>query len=146
LRRPGLNPARAIANIAAARFGLPARPDTGGQVRGPHTDSAVQMASSAACDAAQQVLETAAGMEKWVARGAIQLALMDGGFDSGSVTVSEMELVVDKLLGRQLETQKVADIPAVCAKIRAALGGISDAPATDTPDRVFQRMGKSRTR
>lgn len=104
------------------------------------------MASSAACDAAQQVLETSAGMEKWAARGAIQLALMDGGFDSGTVTISEMELVVDKLLGRQLETQKVADIPSVCAKIRAALGGIGDSAATDTPDRIFQRLGKNRTK
>jgi len=103
------------------------------------------MTSSSACDAAQQVLETAAGMEKWAARGAIQLALMDGGFDSGTVTISEMELVVDKLLGRQLETQKVADVPAVCAKIRAALGGIGEAPGIDTPDRVFQRLGKKRT-
>jgi hypothetical protein len=104
------------------------------------------MAGSAACDTAQQVLETSAGMEKWAARGAIQLALMDGGFDSGTVTVSEMELVVDKLLGRQLETQKVANVPDVCARILAALGGVGDAPGTDTPDRIFQRLGKNRTR
>lgn len=104
------------------------------------------MASSSACDTTQHVLETAAGMEKWAARGAIQLALMDGGFDPGTVTISEMELVVDKLLGRQLETQKVADVAGVCAKIRAALGGIGEAPGSDTPDRIFQRLGKNRTR
>jgi len=83
-------------------------------------------------------------MERWAARGAIQLALMDGGFDSNSVTAAEMELVVDKLLAKQLVTQKVADVPGVCAKIRAALGGVRDSPSTDTPDRVFQRLGKSK--
>jgi len=104
------------------------------------------MASTAAYDAAQQVLETSAGMERWAARGAIQLALMDGGFEAGRVTVAEMELVVDKLLAKQLQTQKVTDVVGVCAKIRAALGGLGDGPGQDTPDRIFQRLGKSRGR
>jgi hypothetical protein len=102
------------------------------------------MASSAAYDTAQQVLEAAAGMERWAARGAIQLALMDGGFEAGSVTVAEMEVVVDKLLAKQLQTQKVDDVPGICAKIRTALGGIGDAAGKETPDRIFQRLGKSR--
>lgn len=109
-------------------------------------DSAVTMSSSAACDAAQQVLETSAGMEKWAARGALQLALMDGGFDTASVTVEEMEIVVDKLLGKQLATQKVANVAAVCAEIRAALGGVGDSPGKDTPDRIFQRLGKGKAK
>ena len=104
------------------------------------------MASSAAYEAAQQVLETSAGMERWAARGAIQLALMDGGFESGSVTVAEMEVVVDRLLARQLETQKVSDVAGICAKIRAALGGIGDGPGKDTPDRIFQRLGKGKAK
>jgi hypothetical protein len=85
-------------------------------------------------------------MEKWAARGALQLALMDGGFDSASVTVAEMEIVVDKLLGKQLVTQKVADVAGVCARIRAALGGIGDAPGKDTPDLIFQRLGKGKAK
>ena len=81
-------------------------------------------------------------MERWAAKGAIQLALMDGGLDAGSVTVAEMEAVVAQLLPRQLETQKVADVAAVCAKIRAALGQVGDGPGKDTPDRVFHRLGR----
>jgi hypothetical protein len=100
------------------------------------------MASSAAYDAAQQVLESAAGMDRWAARGAIQLALMDGGFDAGSVTVAEMEVVVDQLLRRQLESQSVAEAGRVCEKIRDALGLVGDGPRKDSPDQVFERLGK----
>lgn len=100
------------------------------------------MASSAAYDAAQQVLETSAGMDRWAARGAIQLALMDGGFDAGSVTVAEMKVVVDQLLRRQLESQNVADATRVCERIRDALGLVGDGPRKDSPDQVFQRLGR----
>jgi len=100
------------------------------------------MASSAACDAVQQVLEGKAGMDRWAAKGAIQLALMDGGLETGSVTVDEMRAVVAELLPRQLETQKVDQVAAVCDEIRAALGRVADGPVRDTVDRVFQRLGR----
>jgi hypothetical protein len=100
------------------------------------------MASSAACDAVQQVLESAAGMDHWAARGAIQLALMDGGLEAKSVTAAEMTAVVAELLPRQLETQKLSDVAAVCAKIRAALGQVGEGAGRDTPDRIFQRLGR----
>ena len=100
------------------------------------------MATSAACDTVQQVLESAAGMDRWAVKGAIQLALMDGGLDAKSVTAVEMKAVVAELLPRQLETQKVAHVAAVCDKIRAALGLIDEASGRDTPDRVFQRLGR----
>lgn len=100
------------------------------------------MASSTAFDAAQQVLESSAGMDRWAARGAIQLALMDAGLEAGGVTVAEMAVVVEQLLAKQLESQKVADVAGVCERIRAALGLISDGPGKDTPDRVFKRLGK----
>lgn len=100
------------------------------------------MASSAAFDAAQQVLESSAGMDSWAARGAIQLALMDAGLEARSVTAAEMRVVVDQLLAKQLESQRVADVGGVCEKIGAALGLIGQGPGRDTPDRVFQRLGR----
>jgi hypothetical protein len=104
------------------------------------------MASSAAFDAAQQVLESSAGMDRWAARGAIQLALMDAGLEAGSVTVAEMEVVVDQLLAKQLESQKVVGVAGVCEKIRAALGLVGNVPGKDTPDRIFQRLGRGGVR
>jgi hypothetical protein len=100
------------------------------------------MASSAACDAVQQVLESTAGMDHWAAKGAIQLALMDGGLEAKSVTAAEMTAVVTELLPKQLETQRVADVAAVCAKIRVVLGEVGEDPTRQTPDRIFQRLGR----
>ena len=104
------------------------------------------MASSAAFDAAQQVLESSAGMDRWAARGAIQLALMDAGLEAGSVTVAEFRVVVDQLLAKQLESQKVVGVAGVCEKIRVALGLVGDGPGKDTPDRIFQRLGRAGAR
>ena len=81
-------------------------------------------------------------MDPWAAKGAIQLALMDGGLDTGTVTASEMKAVVAELLPRQLKTQKVNDIAGVCDRIRSALGLIDEGPGKDTPDLIFQRLGR----
>ena len=63
--------------------------------------------------------------------------------ETGSVrTVPELQVVVDQLLAKQLESQKVVDVAGVCAKIRAALGLVGDSPGKDTPDRIFQRLGR----
>ena len=81
-------------------------------------------------------------MDRWAARGAIQLALMDGGFDVGSVTVAEMQVVVDQLLRRQLESQNVGDVGGVCQRIREALGVVGDGVLKNLPDRIFERLGR----
>jgi hypothetical protein len=44
------------------------------------------MAASPAFEAVQQELERSASMERWSARGAIQLALMDAGLEASNVT------------------------------------------------------------
>jgi len=49
-------------------------------------------------------------------------------------------VVVDRLLPKQLQSQKVADIPATCEKVRDALALLGDEPKADSPDRVFSRL------
>jgi len=84
-------------------------------------------------------------MDHWAARGAIQLALMDGGFDVGSVTVAEMQIVVDRLLRKQLESQNVGDVGSLCQRIREALGVVGESSRESLPDRIFERLGKARS-
>jgi len=98
------------------------------------------MANSAAFEAAQTALERSAGMERWTARGALQLALMDAGLEASNVSAAQMKVVVERLLPKQLQSQKIADIPAVCENVRGALALLGDEPKTDSPDRVFQRL------
>ena len=99
------------------------------------------MANSAAFDAARSELERSASMDQWAARGALQLALMDAGLEASNVTAGQMKVVVERLLPKQLQSQKVVDVPSVCEKIRGALMLLGDDKGGETPDRVFQRLG-----
>jgi hypothetical protein len=98
------------------------------------------MANSAAFEAVSSELERSAGMERWNARGALQLALMDAGLEASNVTAAQMKVVIDRLLPKQLQSQKVADVNAACAKLRDALALLGDDSKAETPDRVFQRL------
>jgi hypothetical protein len=99
------------------------------------------MASSAAFETVQSELERSASMDRWSARGAIQLALMDAGLEASNVTSAQMKIVVDRLLPKQLQSQKVADVSNVCERIRGALDLLGDDSRTESPDKVFQRLG-----
>src|SRR5262245_22272430 len=98
------------------------------------------MANSAAFDAAHTALEKSSGMDRWAARGAIQLALMDAGLEASTVNKQQMSVVVEKLLPRQLQSQKIGDVSAICAKISDALMLLREDKAVETADTVFQRM------
>jgi hypothetical protein len=98
------------------------------------------MSSSAAFDTVRTELERFAGMDSWAARGALQLSLMDAGIEASHVTAAQMTVVVDRLLPKQLQSQKVADIAAVCERIRNALALLAEEPIADSAERVFQRL------
>ena len=80
-------------------------------------------------------------MDRWTAQGAIRLALMDAGLEASNVTSAQMKVVVERLLPKQLQSQKVADVTNVCEKIRGALALLGDDGKADSPDKVFQRLG-----
>src|SRR4029077_6600631 len=101
------------------------------RARGPPGDG-VAMASSAAFEAVQSELERSAAMDRWSARGAIQLALMDAGLEATNVTAAQMKIVVDRLLPKQLQSQKVVDVGNVCERIRGALDLLGDDAKTES--------------
>ena len=98
------------------------------------------MASSPAFETVRIELERSAGMDAWAARGAVQLSLMDAGIEASHVTAAQMRVVVDRLLPKQLQSQKVAEIRALCERIHDALALLVDEPKRDSADRVFQRL------
>jgi hypothetical protein len=97
--------------------------------------------ASPAFEAAQGALETS-GMDRWTARGAIQLALMDAGLEPNSVSAAQLKVVVEKLLPSQLKSQKINDIPAVCTKILTALSMLGNDAAPEGADKVFERLAR----
>lgn len=99
------------------------------------------MADSQAFAIACEQLEQASSLERIEARGTVRLALKEAGLDAASVTSSQMQVVVDKILPRELDARGVADPGAVCATIKRALAA---APDTDgpgnSPEDVFSRL------
>jgi len=73
------------------------------------------------------------GMDRWTARGTLQLALMDAGIDAGRVTANQLAIIVERLLPRQLQSQTGLDVNNALVRLRevlAALPGAGDeAPA-----------------
>src|SRR5258706_210066 len=98
------------------------------------------MASSSAFEAARSELERSAGMDSWAARRALQLSLMDAGLEASQVTAAQLKVVIARLLPKQLQSQKVVDVPGVCEKIQAALSLLGDDAKAESPERVFERM------
>jgi hypothetical protein len=99
------------------------------------------MAGSAAFEAACAELERATSLDRWAARGTLQLSLMDAGLETASVTAAQLRVVVDRLLPRQLQSHGIADPSPVCAKLRDVLATVDERGATEGADAVFSRMG-----
>ena len=99
------------------------------------------MANSAAFDAARSELERSASMDQWAARGALQLALMDAGLDAGSVSASQLSIVVERLLPRQLQSHGGVDVSAVCSRLRDVLA-MMPAETGEAADEVVSRLAR----
>ncbi len=99
------------------------------------------MAESQAFTIACEQLEQASSLERIEARGTIRLALKEAGLDAASVSGSQLSVVVDKILPRELEARGVSDTASVCSTIKSALAA---APDTDgpgnSPEDVFSRL------
>jgi len=96
---------------------------------------------SAAFESACSELERSASMERWAARGTLQLALMEAGLEPAHVTPTQLVVVVDRLLPRQLQSYTVENVPALCARIRDGLAMIGDNGVAETAEKVFDRLG-----
>ena len=79
------------------------------------------MAGSASFEAICAELASTKGMDRWTARGMLQLALMDAGLDKATVSATQLGVVVERLLPRQLQSQTGVDVGSVCARLRDVL-------------------------
>jgi hypothetical protein len=79
------------------------------------------MAGSASFEAICAELGRAKGMDRWTARGMLQLALMDAGLDKATVSATQLGVVIERLLPRQLQSQTGVDVGRVCARLRDVL-------------------------
>jgi hypothetical protein len=101
------------------------------------------MADSNAFDFVCQELERATSLSLLEARGTLRLALKAAGVDARSVSAAQLRVILEKLIPGELRKRGCEDAERVCRDIGARLASKSfdAAPAPDSPEAVFARLG-----
>jgi hypothetical protein len=87
-------------------------------------------------------IEQRTSLARLEARGTVRLALKEAGLAASSVSVREMQVVLDRLLPAALASRGIEDGAALCGEIRAGAARLQEASAaTDTPEAIFGRLG-----
>jgi hypothetical protein len=100
------------------------------------------MAGSTAFEAICGELANAEGMDRWTARGTLQLALMDAGLDAASVTAAQLAIVVERLLPRQLQSHGGVNVESLCTRLRDVLAMLPAGSGDDSADEIFARIAR----
>ena len=102
------------------------------------------MAGSSAFEWLCTALEESTTLERLEARGTVRIALKEAGLEPRTVTPSELRVVAQKILPRELRNRGVGNEAALCDRMVAGLQVLERQPggaATDTPDAIFRRLG-----
>ena len=102
------------------------------------------MAGSSAFEWLCTALEESTALERLEARGTVRIALKEAGLEPRTVTPSELRVVAQKILPRELRNRGVANEGALCERMVSGLQVLesqSSGVATDTPDAIFRRLG-----
>jgi hypothetical protein len=86
-------------------------------------------------------LEGNTSLDRLAARGTVRIALKGAGLDPATVTVAQMQVVVKRVLPKELSNRGIDDAEAVCDGIVASLGAVQDEVAGESPEAVFERLG-----
>ncbi len=104
------------------------------------------MADAAAFEWLCAELEQGSSLDRLEARGTVRLALKQAGLEARTVTADQMQVVVEKVLPRELENRGIADSKDVCRGFLSGLRELAADSATsadtpEMPDDVFRRLG-----
>lgn len=99
------------------------------------------MANSEAFDYVCEQLERRTSLDRLQARGTVRLALKEAGLDAAGVTPDQMKVVLDKVLPAELAARGIEEPESHCAALAAGIEGLAAAPAGESPDAVFARLG-----
>jgi hypothetical protein len=102
------------------------------------------MAGSSAFEWLCEAIEESTSLARLEARGTVRIALKEAGVEARTATPAELEVVVAKILPRELRQRGVSDEAAVCERLIAGLRALRTSgqqPAQDTPDAIFRRLG-----
>lgn len=99
------------------------------------------MADSAVFDFVSEELERTTNLDRMEARGTLRLVLKQALFDSKTLNVSQMQMVIDRLLAAHLCRCGVENPESVCEKLARNLKAKGFGPSVaESPDEIFGRM------
>ena len=90
-------------------------------------------------------LERRTDLDKLEARGTVRLALKEAGLDARTVTVEQMQVMLEKVMANEIRSRGVNDPDAVCAGIVTALKDSDHESATtdsESPESIFRRLAQ----
>jgi hypothetical protein len=99
------------------------------------------MADAAVFEFVARELERVAGLGRSAARAAVRSVLAKALYAPDSVSVDQMQRVIERLLPPEIRASGVADAERVCQQIRSRLAAqtlLADGP--ESPDEIFSRM------
>jgi len=99
------------------------------------------MADSAVFEFVAGELERLAGLGRPAARAAVRSVLAKALYAPNSVSVDQMQLLIERLLPAEISANGVADAERVCKQIQAGLASRAlSADGPESPDEIFSRM------
>ena len=101
------------------------------------------MATHVLFDVAAERLEQKTDLDRLETRGTLRIALKESGLDPKSLTFSQLAVVFDRVMPRQLEALAVEDSAAVCSSVMSDLSDadLASASSKSSSDEIFSRLG-----
>ena len=90
-------------------------------------------------------LEQRTDLDKLEARGTVRLALKEAGLDARTVTVEQIQVMLEKVMPNEIRSRGVDDPDGVCTGIVTALKESdlkTDAGESESPESVFRRIAR----
>jgi hypothetical protein len=99
------------------------------------------MADSAVFDFVSEQLERTTNLDRMEARGTLRVVLKQAFFDSKTLNVSQMQMVIDRLLAAHLCRSGVENPESVCQELARNLKAKGFGPSVaESPDEIFGRL------
>jgi len=99
------------------------------------------MADSTAFTTLCEELEGSSTLDRLEARGTVRIALKQSGLEAGSVTASQLAVVVEKILPGELQTRGIDDADSICSQLATRMKTVPDEAGAESPEAVFKRLG-----
>lgn len=98
------------------------------------------MADSRAFEFVCGELERLTSMTRLEARGTVRIALKEAGLSADAVLPLEMQVVLQKLLPKELAARAIGTAEEICRKLSAGVAALKDTASAQSPEAVFSRL------